>query len=70
MSERGELESVIPNIFGFWSYARDDNELDNGAILKLADLIAREYNLLSGEPLKLFVDQDSMSLGRRMAGTY
>ncbi len=50
-------------VAGFWSYAHDDDKLDNGAILKLAHLIAEEFALLSGEPLNLFIDQDSIAWG-------
>lgn len=49
--------------FGFWSYAHGDNELDDGAILKLAGLVAQEYDLLSGAPLKIFVDRDDLAWG-------
>jgi hypothetical protein len=49
--------------FGFWSYAHGDNELDNGAILELANLAMQEYDLLSGVPLKIFVDRDSLAWG-------
>ena len=48
---------------GFWSYAHDDDELDSGGILKLARHIEEEYNLLSGEPLELFIDHDSIAWG-------
>jgi hypothetical protein len=48
---------------GFWSYAHGDNELDDGAILKLADLLAQEYDLLSGAPLNLFVDRNDLAWG-------
>jgi hypothetical protein len=58
--------SVMPNevAAGFWSYARDDNKSDGGAILELARLIKEEYELLSGDPLELFVDRDSIAWGR------
>jgi TIR domain len=48
---------------GFWSYAHDDDQLDNGAILRLADAIANEFALLTGKPLKLFVDRNSIEWG-------
>jgi len=48
---------------GFWSYSHEDNELDGGAILDLASLIMEEYNLISGEPLKLFIDHDGIAWG-------
>jgi hypothetical protein len=53
----------INGIVGFWSYAHDDDRLDNGAILTLARLIAEEFDLLSGEPLTLFVDHKDISWG-------
>jgi hypothetical protein len=54
---------VADSIAGFWSYAHDDDSLDEGAIVKLAHLISDEYNLLSGEKLVLFVDRDDISWG-------
>ena len=50
-------------VTGFWSYAHEDNKLDGGAILKLAHLLEQEYNLIAGEPLHLFIDQDSVAWG-------
>ncbi len=49
--------------YGFWSYAREDNEQDGGNILELARLIKEEFNLLSGEPLELFIDRDGIAWG-------
>ncbi len=57
--EAMSLEAVA----GFWSYAHDDDILDGGAILELAHAIEEEYNLLSGEPLELFVDRSSIAWG-------
>lgn len=48
---------------GFWSYAHEDNKLDGGGVLELACLIMEEYNLISGEPLELFIDRDSIAWG-------
>jgi TIR domain len=48
---------------GFWSYAHDDDKLDNGLIIKLAHLIEDEYDLITGERFKLFLDQDSLAWG-------
>ncbi|MFI6235372.1 toll/interleukin-1 receptor domain-containing protein [Micromonospora sp. NPDC050784] len=48
---------------GFWSYAREDNRLDDGAILKLATALEQEFNLIAGRPLKLFVDRNSIEWG-------
>ena len=48
---------------GFWSYTHEDDELDGGNILQLSRLLMEEYNLLSGEPLNLFVDRNDLSWG-------
>jgi TIR domain len=48
---------------GFWSYAHDDNKLDDGAILKLANMLSEEFDLLAGEPLELFIDRDGIDWG-------
>jgi hypothetical protein len=49
--------------FGFWSYTHEDNTLDGGNILQLSRLLMEEYNLLSGEPLSLFVDRNDIAWG-------
>jgi hypothetical protein len=43
---------------GFWSYAHEDDEQDSGRIRSLADAVKREYSLLTGEELQLFIDRD------------
>jgi hypothetical protein len=48
---------------GFWSYAREDDALDGGSILRLSRLLMEEYNLLSGEPLNLSVDRNDIAWG-------
>jgi hypothetical protein len=50
---------------GFWSYAHEDDMLDDGNILQLIHLIMEEYNLLSGEPLNLFVDRNDIAWGQQ-----
>lgn len=42
----------------FWSYAHTDDQHEKGRITRLAQLIADEYELLSGETLEMFVDHD------------
>ncbi len=61
----GRYNTAMPPeaVVGFWSYARDDDRLDGGAVLKLASLLVDEYELLSGESLELFRDQTSISWG-------
>jgi TIR domain len=51
-------------VVGFWSYTHEDDELDGGSILKLSRLVMEEYNLLSGEPLNLFVDRNDIAWGQ------
>jgi hypothetical protein len=43
---------------GFWSYAREDDEQDDGRVRELAEAVKREYSLITGEELQLFVDRD------------
>jgi TIR domain len=49
--------------FGFWSYTHEDDTLDGGNILQFSRLLMEEYNLLSGEPLNLFVDRNDIAWG-------
>jgi hypothetical protein len=42
----------------FWSYARADDEQDGGRIRSLAEAVKREYSLLTGDELALFIDRD------------
>ena len=46
------------DIAGFWSYVHDDDDAVDGAIVKLARRVMAEFELLSAEPLRLFVDRD------------
>jgi hypothetical protein len=50
-------------VSGFWSYARLDDEAEDGRVRSLTHLIAAEYRLLTTEPLELFVDRDSIAWG-------
>jgi TIR domain len=48
---------------GFWSYTRQDDELDGGRIRRLADRLRAEFALLTGAELELFVDRDGIEWG-------
>jgi hypothetical protein len=48
---------------GFWSYTRRDDDLEGGRILRLATKIQSEYELITGEELKLFIDEASVEWG-------
>ncbi|MFC5053845.1 toll/interleukin-1 receptor domain-containing protein [Saccharothrix xinjiangensis] len=47
----------------FWSYARADDQAEQGRITMLARDIAEQYTMLTGEPVRLFVDQDDLMWG-------
>src|SRR6266542_3174846 len=47
----------------FWSYTHQDNELDSGRIVRLADKLRAEFALLTGAELRLFVDRDGIEWG-------
>ena len=47
----------------FWSYAHEDDRLDDGGILRLADRLQNEYSLMSGQALEVFVDRDGIKWG-------
>jgi hypothetical protein len=48
---------------GFWSYSTSDNESSKHAILRLADDIRKEYDLLTGQQLTVFIDRESIDWG-------
>jgi hypothetical protein len=43
---------------GFWSYVHEDDRNSGGRILSLADRLTEAFDLLSVEPLRLFVDRE------------
>lgn len=50
-------------IQGFWSYTHRDNEVESDRIRRLAKALENEYELLTAEPLRLFVDAESIRWG-------
>ncbi|WP_123820519.1 toll/interleukin-1 receptor domain-containing protein [Kitasatospora cineracea] len=48
---------------GFWSYTHRDNDLDDGRILRLAEAIGNEYEIITGDELKVFVDSKAIAWG-------
>jgi hypothetical protein len=50
-------------IAGFWSYANEDDRLDRGGILRLADLIANEFALVAGREIRIFADRKDLDWG-------
>ncbi|MBD8468206.1 toll/interleukin-1 receptor domain-containing protein [Plantibacter sp. CFBP 8798] len=53
----------------FWSYAHDDDKFDRGRLLLLATHLQEEYALLTGEPLRMFVDRDDLAWGNQWRET-
>ncbi len=51
------MESSPTAAAGSWSYVHDDDEDDDGRIVRLAENLGRQYALLRGEELELFVDR-------------
>jgi hypothetical protein len=49
---------------GFWSYTHQDNDQDDGRILRLAERIRAEYSLITGEDLELFIDREGIAWGQ------
>lgn len=52
-----------PSAAAFWSYAHEDNALDDGAILRLAERLTNQFALISGDKLEMFVDRTSVQWG-------
>lgn len=48
---------------GFWSYAHADDDADFGGITNLGRDIVAQYEMLTGEPIELFLDRDSLEWG-------
>ncbi len=53
----------MPNSHGFWSYVHDDDEAEGGRIARLANDVAAQFKMLTGEPLALFLDKDALEWG-------
>lgn len=50
-------------IVAFWSYSHEDNELDGDGIIELAESLRKEFALVTGETLTLFIDRTGISWG-------
>lgn len=53
---------------GFWSYVHKDDEAEGGRISRLARDVVAQYELLTGEPIDLFLDKDSIEWGADWRG--
>ncbi|MEU5755234.1 toll/interleukin-1 receptor domain-containing protein [Streptomyces sp. NPDC047829] len=48
---------------GFWSYTHRDDQLDGGRIVRLSERIASAFEIITGEPLEIFLDKKSIEWG-------
>lgn len=58
----------MADIAGFWSYVHADNNSVGDAIVKLAERVMSEFELLSAEKLRLFVDRGDLEWGEEWQG--
>jgi len=53
----------VANLDGFWSYVHDDDDADNGRISQLARDVVKQFEMLTGEKISLFLDRDKIDWG-------
>ncbi|MCX5014250.1 toll/interleukin-1 receptor domain-containing protein [Streptomyces sp. NBC_00555] len=53
---------------GFWSYTHRDDQLDGGRIIRLSERIAHAFEIITGEPLEIFLDKKSIEWGDAWRG--
>ena len=62
-SPDGGSGSSQANATGFWSYVRMDDSDELGRISQLARDVVRQYEMLTGETINLFIDRDDIKWG-------
>lgn len=55
--------SDYEKVVGFWSYTHKDDHLNKGRIRELSQLIADEYEAITAEELRIFVDKSNLEWG-------
>jgi hypothetical protein len=50
---------------GFWSYVHDDNDGEGGRILRLCDLVQKEFASLTARSIEMFVDRKDIAWGAK-----
>jgi hypothetical protein len=48
---------------GFWSYVRDDDNAEEGRITRLAQDLTKQYELITGDAIELFLDRVDLEWG-------
>jgi hypothetical protein len=51
----------MPARVGFWSYVHADDVAEGGRIRKLANDLKEQYELISGDPIDIFIDQQALA---------
>jgi hypothetical protein len=57
------VESSMSISNRFWSYVHLDDDAEGGRVTGLARDVKRQYELLTGESLTLFLDRDALKWG-------
>ncbi|MDI9916909.1 toll/interleukin-1 receptor domain-containing protein [Rhodococcus sp. IEGM 1379] len=50
---------------GFWSYVHDDNDGEGGRILRLCELVQKEFGSLTARSIEMFVDRKDIAWGAK-----
>jgi hypothetical protein len=57
------MEELMATLQGFWSYVHADDQAEDSRISRLARDVAAQFEMLTGEPLELFLDRDAIKWG-------
>ena len=58
----------VAELQGFWSYVHADNDTDGGRVSRLARDLAAQFEMLTGEKIRLFLDRDDIDWGEDWRG--
>jgi hypothetical protein len=56
---------MVAQASGFWSYVHADDEAEARRISRLATDVREQFEMLTGEPIDLFLDRDAIQWGER-----
>lgn len=54
---------IMSALKGFWSYVRDDDNAEEGRITRLAQDLTKQYELITGDAIELFLDRVDLEWG-------
>jgi hypothetical protein len=55
----------MPEVTGFWCYAHEDDDNNDGRIVTLHDDLIKEYRGLTADTIEIFLDNDAIQWGER-----